>query len=154
MGQILTCRYSINVYNTYTNKTKCKPYYNTKGKITAFWHPTLIILKILIMCRRKLEFKHFRISICTVGFHLWKQNLCPYVHVFRTMLHNIAFRPYFKYMQRSSLWNFYWISWEWEGQGVCIDVEKKLKDKTDWALKIGSKNHSMTTAILKEFPSE
>lgn len=42
MGQISTCRYSINVYNTYSNKTKCKPYYNTKGKITVFWHPTLI----------------------------------------------------------------------------------------------------------------
>ena len=40
------------------------------------------------------------------------------------------------------------------GQGVCINVEKKLKDKTDWALKIGSKNLSMTTAILKQFPSE
>ena len=117
MGQILTCRYSINVYNTYTNQTKCKPYYNTKGKITVFWHSTLIILKILIMCCRKLEFKHFRICIWTVGFYLWEQNLCPYVHAFRTILHNIAFRPYFKYMQCSSyLWNFYWLSW-WGGRG-------------------------------------
>ena len=40
------------------------------------------------------------------------------------------------------------------GQGVCIDGVKKLKDKTNRAFKIGSKNLSMTTAILKQFPSE
>lgn len=107
MGQILTCRYSINVYNTYTNKTKCKPYYNTKRKITAFWHPTFNNFEDSDNVPQKTGVQAFQNQHLNSGISFMETNLCPYVHVFRTMLHNIAFRPYFKYMQRALLYEIF-----------------------------------------------
>lgn len=97
MGQILTCRYSINVYNTYTNKTKCKPYYNTKGKITAFWHPTLIILE-----DSDNVSENWSSSISELAFEQWDfiygnktyAHMCMYLGQCYIILHCAIFQIY------------------------------------------------------------